>query len=456
MTTLIIFIFIVWFIAFAKKLFFWVYLWQLKEYHVGRFRDHFQTSKGKSLIFNYLLLVKIFILLGIFFCVRYGLVEIKTALIYFVALVFLTESIVALKKIRQGTFLKPVLTRKVALILSTGFSVEIFILFSLFILEFRITKITALLLGLDIIAPIALSFLVLFFQPLAVILRNRIINQAKKKRAKLNDLLVIGVTGSYGKTSTKEFLAAILSEKFRVLKTKEHQNSEVGISQCILDELDSRHEIFVCEMGAYNKGGIKMLCDIAKPKIGVLTGINEQHMATFGSQEKIIKTKYELIESLPEDGTAFFNANNKHCVELYERTKIKKQLYGQGAGSALEENLEGAKAVARVLGMTPEEIARGCQKLASWQSHHIKKGVNGADIIDSTYSANPDGVMADLEYLKKWPAQRDKSLFDLRHRSVKKVIIMPCLIELGSSSKEVHRRIGKKIGEVCDLAIITT
>ena len=250
------------------------------------------------------------------------------------------------------------------------------------------------------------------------------------------------MTGSYGKTSTKEFLATILSEKFRVLKTKEHQNSEIGIAQCILDELSFQHEIFIVEMGAYNKGGIKLLCDIIQPKIGVLTGINEQHMATFGSQENIIKTKYELIESLPHDGMAFFNAQNKYCLELYGKTIIKKRLYGQDAVSPDAENLVGAKAVAKELGMSDEEIAKGCANIKPWPQ--IQKGINGINIIDATYSANPNGVMADLEYLT------------LRFPQGKKIIVMPCLIELGKASKEVHQRIGKKIGEVCDLAIITT
>ena len=439
----LILISLLWLIVFTKKLLFWVYLWQLKEYHVGRFRDHFRTYKGKKLIFNYPLLVKILALLGIIFSAKFGLAEIKLGLIYLMIAVFFVEAVFAFKNVWQKILKRPVLTRKVAVILSTGLSLEVLIIFFLFLLEFSLTKFTISFLFLDILTPLIFSALVLTFQPLAVILRNRLINEAKKKRAGFKNLLVIGVTGSYGKTSTKEFLATILSEKFKVLKTKEHQNSEVGISQCILDELEPEHEIFVCEMGAYNQGGIKLLCDIAKPKIGVLTGINEQHMATFGSQENIIKTKFELIESLPEDGVAFFNGNNQYCLDLYQKTKINKKLYGQGAVSPEAENLTGAKAVAEELGMSQEEIARGYQNIKPWQSGmQVKKGINGIDIIDATYSANPNGVMAHLAYLKKWQG--------------KKIIVMPCLIELGQASKEVHQRIGRKIGEVCDLAIITT
>ena len=198
-------------------------------------------------------------------------------------------------------------------------------------------------------------------------------------------------------------------------------------------------------MGAYNKGGIKLLCNIAQPKIGIITGVNEQHLATFGNMENLLSAEggEELIESLPQDGLAFFNAKNEYCLNLYHRAKIKKILYGENVKLAGLENIEGAKAVARQLGMAEEEIEKACGKIGNkFPGIEIKKGVNGLNIIDATYSANPTGVIAHLEYLKVWPG--------------KKVIIMPCLIELAGASAEIHRKIGKKINEVCDLAIITT
>jgi UDP-N-acetylmuramoyl-tripeptide--D-alanyl-D-alanine ligase len=274
-------------------------------------------------------------------------------------------------------------------------------------------------------------------------------------------------------------LTEILSEKFKVLKTLEHQNSEVAISKCILNDLKKDHQIFVVEMGAYNRGGIKLLCDISKPKIGILTGINEQHMATFGSLENIIKTKYELIESLPENGLAIFNGNNEYCRELFQKTKILKkicQIENQNADISVKnlkiekefisftvlskdgdwadfklnligaQNLENillAACCAKELGMSLKEISNACQKIKQEQSGiKLIKRKDGLNIIDSTYSANPDGVIAHLDYLKIWPG--------------KKVIVMPCLIELGKASIEVHKKIGEKIGKVCDLAIITT
>lgn len=428
-----------WFIRSTKAILFYLYLWQLKEYHIGRFLDQFGTYKGKRLVLNALNIFKIVLLL-IF---PFEPLLLPFALFFIYLLEFFKTTLDFLKR----QIKKPVFTKKAVFLILVSLVLEFSFIFVLFLYVRKDVIWLAFWLFLfDVLTPIIVSMLVLLLQPLTVLARNKIIKKAKIKREGFKNLLVIGITGSYGKTSTKDFLYAILSEKFfnKVLKTKEHQNSEVGISQCILNELKPEHEIFIVEMGAYNRGGIKLLCDIAKPKIGILTGINEQHMATFGSQENIIKGKYELIESLPKDGKAFFNAKNKYCLDLYNKTPgIKKFLYGQEAKFFGEENILGATAVARELGMAEGEIQRGTAKIEDkFPGIKIRKGINGLSVIDATYSANPDGVMANLEYLRNFTG--------------KKIIVMPCLIELGKASKDVHRRIGQKIAEVCDLAIITT
>lgn len=489
-----------WFIRTTKVILFYLYLWQLKEYRISRFFDHFRTEKGKKLVFNKLVIFKVFLLvvwiaMG-YISVGFGFFDmihdfILIFSIVMLCVVYFFEGIRAVSNYISGKFLKPVFTRKIQ------FLIFILLAFTIAFLLFMILSFKRPLVGLlafDILTPLIVSAIIFIFQPLAVFGRNQIIKKAKRKRAEFKNLLVIGITGSYGKTSTKEFLATILSEKFNILKTKEHQNTEIGVSRCILNDLQPEHEIFICEMGAYKRGEIKLLCDITKPKIGILTGINEQHLATFGSQENIIKAKYELIESLPEDSLAIFNGDNKYCLELYKKTTIEKRLqpphhpprrllvYGLqssilgkppdiwaynvktekdfiafkifskddsadfkvnifGAQNVL--NILGAVAVAKELGMSFEEIARACQKIEPGQSGmQLKKGINGLNIIDASYSANPTGVISHLEYLKIWGG--------------KKVIVMPCLIELGSSSIKVHKRIGQKIGEICDLAIITT
>jgi UDP-N-acetylmuramoyl-tripeptide--D-alanyl-D-alanine ligase len=463
----------------TKQILFWIYLWQIKEYHIPRFLAHFRTEEGQRLVFNKLLFIKLCIPL-LFFSAVFP---------YVIFCLYFLETIRFLLQIFQKKVKRPVLTKK-----------TIFILFVL-LLAFTYAIVPALLdnswnvfclwlLIIDIASPLIISLIILAFQPITVLLRNRIIKKARSKREKFKDLLVIGITGSYGKTSTKEFLYAILSEKFgkdKVLKTNKHQNSEIGISQCILQDLKPEHKIFICEMGAYSRGGIKLLCNIAKPKIGILTGINEQHLATFGSQENIIKTKFELIESLPEHGTAILNADCDKIRKVVQGPPLSKQgrvltrlLYGLDSlgkinnvwaenvevgkehvkfrvcvkdgdsadfkvgllGAQSISNVLGAVVCAKELGMELKEIARACEKIEPMRGSGVLiKSRRGLNIIDATYSANPDSVIAHLDYLKQWNG--------------KKVIVMPCLIELGNQFKDVHQRIGAKIAKNCDLAIIT-
>ena len=473
-----------WFVRTTKSILFWIYLWQLKEYHIGRFIDYFRTEKGKKAVINWLFLVKLLVfigLVGVFNKPGLG----QDFLIYFIFVIFFAESAFAVKRIIQKTLKAPILTKKTSIILSAGISLELLVLSFLFGFNPLFSQFVKILLAIDILAPVFCSVLVLSFQPLTVTLRDQIIRRAREKRERFKNLLVIGITGSYGKTSVKEFLATVLSEKYKVLKTREHQNSEVGISQCLLYDLNEEHEIFVVEMGAYNKGGIKFLCDIVKPKIGIVTGVNEQHLATFGKMENLLSAEGggELIESLSEDGLAILNYDNpiirerkiEHYnpklknIKFYSMSgketdlwasdiKIEKESISfrlsskEGDQATFNLNFLGAHNIynvlaaaccAKSLGMTLEEIAKTCSKIERWQSGmQLKPGIDGLNIIDATYSANPTGVISHLDYLKVWPG--------------KKVIIMPCLIELGEASESVHRRIGKKIGEVCDLAIITT
>jgi UDP-N-acetylmuramoyl-tripeptide--D-alanyl-D-alanine ligase len=482
---------ILWFFREIKAILFWLYLWQLKEYHIGRFLDHFRTSKGKKLFLNWLFIFKVILLFYaaiLYLSQKMFSWQLYALWIFILIIFYFFESAKFLLDIFLKRIKKPVLTKKAILLIFSNLILTILFAFFLFKKINLFYWFSFGLLSFDILTPFIVSGIVRLFQPPTIYLRNKIIKRAKEKRKKFKNLIVIGITGSYGKTSTKEFLATILSEKYKVLKTKEHQNSEMGISLCILNELNQEHQVFVVEMGAYNRGGIKLLCDIAQPQIGILTGINEQHLATFGSLENIIKTKYELIESLPEMGFAVFNGDNKYCRHLYKKAQISKRIcYTKFLASAHEvvmgdywvkeikiereslsfrvfsrrwgeigqikanllgghcaQNILMAAIIAKeILGMTIEEIALACQKINPGQGGmKLLKGINGLNIIDSTYSANPDGVISHLEYLKIWQN--------------KKVIIMPCLIELGSASKEVHRRIGQKIAEACDLAIITT
>jgi len=481
---------LLWFIRETKAILFWLYLWQLKEYRISRFIDHFRTEKGKKLFFNPLFILKIILFFyALFLAIWPKLLPLLAydSWVLILIVFYFFESAKFFLDLAKKILKKPVLTKKTSVLISSALILEIIFISFLSLNVKNLYWFTLYVLTFDLLTPLIISIIILIFQIPTVFFRNQIFKKAKEKRAKFKKLLVIGITGSYGKTSTKEFLATILSEKFNVLKTKEHQNSEIGISQCILNDLKPEHEVFIVEMGAYKRGEIKLLCDIAKPQIGILTGINEQHMATFGSLDNIIKTKYELIDSLPEMGFAVFNGDNKYCRELYKRAHVSKRIcyttfsaisyevvqgdfwtsdikvekeslyfkvfsrWGEIAefklnllGEHYAQNILMAAVVAKeVLGMNLQEIAKVAQKIKPEQGGmRLVKTKDGLNIIDATYSANPDGVISHLEYLKVWPN--------------KKIIVMPCLIELGQASKEVHKRIGQKIGEVCHLAIITT
>ena len=235
-------------------------------------------------------------------------------------------------------------------------------------------------------------------------------------------------------------------------------------------------------MAAYKKGEIELLCDIAQPKIGVVTGVNEQHLALFGSMKNLLMAEGggELSKSLPKDGTLYVNGDNKYCLYLYKNFAGQKKIYSLSnkmidsdiwsdsitvhkdsisflainklgdlahfgvnvLGKQNVQNLLGAILIASELGVNFGDISDACKDISQKSAGAtLKKGKHGINIIDSSYSANPDGVIADLEYLSIFPG--------------KKVIVMPCLIELGTKSSEVHEKIGRKMGKVCDLAIIT-
>lgn len=461
-----------WFLKQVKNYLFWLYLWQLKNYHFGRFLAHFKTEAGKRIISGWLLFFAFFALAS--FLIFYPLSDyFYPAFLVFFCLVFVMEGLVFLKNLFTGKLKRPEFTKKIFFLGFFSLAVLLFFVFDVFNNSSEASFFAiAYLFLLDLLAPLVVSFIVIVFQPLTIVLRNRIIKKAIRKREKLENLLTIGITGSFGKSSVKEFLKKILSSDFKVAATEKNENSEMGVSEYILKNLNEEHEIFICEMGAYNRGGIKLLCSVAKPKIGIITGINNQHLATFGSRENIVKAKFELIDCLPEEGLAVLNwdselvrrgfkkniSNLKYGIlnkedvwaedVKVEKTKLSFRVCFKNrdsvrieAGVAGEQNIPNllaAIAVARKLGMDLKDIASSCRKIKDKDNIFSSKGV---DVLNFSYSSNPSGVLAHLNHLKQW--------------SGKKVVVMPCLIELGRDSKIAHKEIGKKIAEVCDWAVIT-
>lgn len=313
-----------------------------------------------------------------------------------------------------------------------------------------------------------------------------------RKRIKTLQPRVIGITGSYGKTSTKYILHQILSQKFNTLMTPDSYNTPMGICKVIRGDLAPEHEIFIVEMGAYKRGDIRELCNLASPEIGILTAVGPQHLERFKSIENIAKGKYELIESLPSDGLAVFNCDNEICAELADKreqdggpvrryatepfpvpsvsgkvnltatnirhtteglaftahigvdtadiadAEIQTQLLGQHNVS----NILAATAVAIECGMTLEEIRQAIANVEPVPHRlQLTTGVGDVTIIDDSFNANPVGAKAALEVLTEIG-------------DGKKVLVTPGMVELGEREYEENKRFGEQAANACDLVIL--
>ncbi len=314
-------------------------------------------------------------------------------------------------------------------------------------------------------------------QPVEKAISGYYLNDAKARLAARDNLIKIGITGSYGKTSTKFILATILSEKYDVLATPSSFNTPMGLTRVIREQLEDHHQVFLAEMGARHVGDIRELVELVHPQYGVLTSVGPQHLETFGNVETVASTKYELIEGLPADGAAFFAADGGEVDKLYEKTAIRKYRAGlRGAlldmraeeievgpqGSrfvlrsglderiAMETKLLGqhniqnivlACAVAKHLGLTMEEIARGVRKIQPVEHRlQLMPGANGVTVIDDAFNANPVGAKAALDVLAAFPG---------RH-----VVVTPGMVEEGEREAELNRAFGAQMAYACDLAIL--
>ncbi|MBU1046085.1 UDP-N-acetylmuramoyl-tripeptide--D-alanyl-D-alanine ligase [Patescibacteria group bacterium] len=465
----IIIILLLWYFHILRRKAFFLYFWQLKEYRLDRFLEEIRRRRG--LIFSkFFFLAVIALAMWLFLPIQESFKEWIILALYFLFALY------SLRLLLKQKWALPKFTQKMATLF-----VFVLVMEGLLIWRF-ISDSVLFILVFEALLPLFIFLNLEIIQIPKFFLKKRIIVMAKKKISDNPDRMTIGITGSYGKSSVKEILYSLIAEGRKVLKTSEHINTEMGVARTVLSEINNSHRHFICEMAAYRQGEINAICRITKPRIGIITGINAQHLALFGSQEKIIQAKYELIESLPDDGVAIFNGDNKYCLELYKKTNKPKRIYGLNrdregmvpdvwadeikigneftlfkiifkTGETIDcktsllgrhnvLNILGAVCVARELGVGISELSKACAGLFQKGGMKVQKGINGLNIIDSSYSANPDGVMADLDYLKNWTSQ--------------KVIVMPSLIELGAEAKKVHQEIGRRISQICDLAIITT
>lgn len=328
--------------------------------------------------------------------------------------------------------------------------------------------------------PVNMLLATYIMYPVEAGVNYRYFHSAQVKIGGMKNLKVIGITGSYGKTSTKYFVKTILSEKYNTLMTPESFNTPMGITRVIREQLTEEHEVFVCEMGARNIGDIRTLCKLVSPTIGILTSIGPQHLETFKTIQNVANTKYELIQALPFDGTAIFNGDNKYCLELARKTGIETFIYGienneediflkaghvENSRTGLKfrvytndgrefdcctnllgkhnvSNLLAAICTALKLGLSIEEIQRGMEKIepVPHRLQLINSG-NGVTVIDDAFNSNPEGSRQALETIRDFTGGN-------------RIVVTPGMVELGTIEYQANREFGKIMAGCCDIAIL--
>ncbi len=298
------------------------------------------------------------------------------------------------------------------------------------------------------------------------------VKDARKTLEAMPDLTVIGITGSYGKTSAKNYLHALLSTRFNVLMTPESFNTTMGVVRTVREHLKPSHQVFIAEMGAKNVGDIKEICDLVHPRHGMITSIGEQHLETFRTVDNIIKTKFELADSLPQDGIAFLNADNAYIRSRpvtgkrvtygvqkdsgadYTATDITVDQRGSRftvtapngetaefitklLGAHNIQNLVGCIAVAHTLGIPLAELVYPVRMLKP-VAHRLQMLPNG--FIDDAYNSNPAGFRSALDALKAFDAQR--------------ILVTPGMVELGERQEALNRELGQYAADCCDYAVL--
>jgi UDP-N-acetylmuramoyl-tripeptide--D-alanyl-D-alanine ligase len=317
-------------------------------------------------------------------------------------------------------------------------------------------------------------------RPVQAAINDRYVSRARRTLRRF-DPTVIGITGSYGKTTTKFSTGAVLAQDRPTLVTPDSYNSLLGVVRTVNEHLRDSHRAFLVEMGMFRRGDIAELCELTRPTIGVITAIGPMHLERLGSIEAIAHAKGELLDALPPDGHFITNADDPRCLALAARAHLPVTLFGfenEGAqviatglrlaagrtnfellldgpdsapiavsagllGRHNIANLLAAAAVGHALGIAPERIAAGLANVAApaHRLHPIHNRSAGVVVIDDAYNSNPDGARAALEVLREHPAMR-------------RLLVTPGMVELGDLEPQLNRAFGEQAATACDLAIL--
>lgn len=399
----------IWSIRIFVNILAYIHLWYIKEYRFDRMLIHLQTKQGRNILFP--------------------------------------------------SFRRPPITPK-TIVLCLGTITVLYLVYTL------IPGSTVLkLLVTDIMTFPVLSLLVLLTKIPTRIYHQIVIRKAVNLLRAHKSMNVIGITGSYGKTSTKEILYTLLSKKYKTIKTEASKNSPIAIAELVLARLRQDTEVFIVEMGAYKKGEIREMCAMVQPQIGIVTAINPQHQDLFGSIENTVAAKFELLEGLTGKRIAIVNGDDTRVAGMGKKAKelgckiveyskkdvpVTQQAKGIRWGSVdiplfgvhQISNILAATAAAKAVGMKESEIQQAL-KLIRPLPHTMRpaNGINGSIFVDDTFNNNPDAAIAAIDFLATAKG--------------KKILVFQPMIELGSYATESHKRVANYASKICDEIILT-
>ncbi|MBP3475940.1 MAG: UDP-N-acetylmuramoyl-tripeptide--D-alanyl-D-alanine ligase [Lachnospiraceae bacterium] len=364
-----------------------------------------------------------------------------------------------------------------AIIYLLGIVVSVAAGVSLAVAAERILRVVGIvLLVLFLLTPFMILLVNLMNRPVEQGINRHYINDAARILRQMPELKIIGVTGSYGKTSVKYFLNTLLSSQYNVLHTPGNFNTTLGVVRTVREQMKPFHEIFICEMGAREVGDIKEICDLVHPDYGIITSIGPQHLQSFHSIENIIGTKFELADAVPAQGKVFLNYDNDYI----RNHKINKQVVSYGTegadgeidyrayditvspdGSAFKmkdqsgqehvfhtrlvgnhnvQNIAGAIAVANTLGISMEKLIYPVKQLES-VPHRLQLVKQGSRILlDDSYNSNKNGFKAALDTLAMFRELR--------------ILMTPGMVELGEKQYDENKEVGVYAADKCDYAVL--
>jgi UDP-N-acetylmuramoyl-tripeptide--D-alanyl-D-alanine ligase len=337
----------------------------------------------------------------------------------------------------------------------------------------------AIALAAYLLAPELLILANLLVKPVQALDNRRFVTRARRRLAEV-DPLVVGITGSYGKTTTKSCVAAVAELRGPAYPTPASFNSFLGVVRAINEGLQARHRTFVVEMGAYRRGDVAELCELTSPTVGILTAIGPAHLERFGSLDETELAKGELAEAIPADGALITRADDERCRRAAERAAGRVRLFApaphpdadlwaedvelrdgrtvfrlcarDGSSTVVKARLLGEHNVANLVAAAAaglemdlplDAIDRALAKVQP-PPHRLAPIVNsgaGVVVIDDAYNSNPQGAAAALDVLASHPADR-------------RLLVTPGMVELGERQEEENRLFGERAAGVCDLVVL--